>query len=64
MDAEICESPNNALVLTAPARCNFGIIARPKRFGACIGAFLPHTARARRHNASVSAHLNYVHPKI
>lgn len=42
---------NKALVLTAPALCNFGIIARHKRFGGGVGAFLPH--RARRHNAGV-----------
>jgi hypothetical protein len=45
--------PNKALVLTAPALSNFGIIARPTRFGSGIGVFLPHTARKRRHNAGV-----------
>ncbi|MBN2266709.1 MAG: hypothetical protein JW725_00010 [Candidatus Babeliaceae bacterium] len=45
---------NKALVLTAPALSNFGIIARSKRFGGNVGAFLPHWARERRHNAGVS----------
>ena len=31
----------------------FGIIARHNRFDGRIGAFLPHTARERRHNAGV-----------
>jgi hypothetical protein len=43
-----------ALVLTAPALSNLGIIARHHRFGGGVGAFLPHMARARRHNAGVS----------
>jgi hypothetical protein len=46
---------NKALVQTAPALSNFGIIARHNRFGGGIGAFLPHRARKRRHNAGVSA---------
>jgi hypothetical protein len=41
-------------VLTAPALSNFGILARRKRFGGGVGAFLPHRARVRRHNAGVS----------
>ena len=45
---------NKALVLTAPALCNFGIHARPQRFGGGVCAFLPHRARKRRHNAGVS----------
>lgn len=28
---------NNSLVMTAPARRNFNIIARPKRLGGCVG---------------------------
>jgi hypothetical protein len=40
---------------TAPVRCNFSILARPNRFGGGVGAFLPHRARKRRHNAGVSA---------
>ena len=50
----IRQSANKALVLTAPALCNFSIIARPNRFGGGVGAFLPHMARERRHNAGVS----------
>ncbi len=46
---------NKALVLTAPALGSFGIIARHHQFGGGVGAFLPHTARVQRHNASVSA---------
>ena len=42
-------------LLTAPPRSHFGVIARHNRFGACVGAFLPHRARERRHNAGVSA---------
>jgi ornithine carbamoyltransferase len=38
------------LVQTAPALCTFGILARHNRFGGGVGAFLPHTARERRHN--------------
>ena len=45
---------NNALVLTAPARSNFGIIARPNYSGG-VRAFLLHRARKRRHNAGVMA---------
>jgi hypothetical protein len=45
--------PNKALVLTAPALSNFGIIARHNGFGGNVGVFLPHTARERRHNAGV-----------
>lgn len=45
---------NKALVLTAPALSNFGILARHNRFGGGVGVFLPHTARERRHNASVT----------
>ncbi len=45
---------NKALVQTAPARGSFGIRARHKRFGGCVGAFLPHRARVRLHNAGVS----------
>jgi hypothetical protein len=44
---------NKALVLTAPALTNFGIIARPNRLGGSLGFILPHTARERRHNAGV-----------
>ena len=51
---------NKALVLTAPALCNFGIIARPKHFGGGVGIFLPHTARERRHNAGVRPLPRYV----
>jgi len=47
-------SANKALVRTAPARSNFGIIARYNCFGGCVGAFLPHTAREQLHNAGVS----------
>jgi hypothetical protein len=56
---------NKRLHMTATALANFGIIARPKRFGGRVGAFLPHRARARRHNAGVrflsyhSAYENY-----
>jgi hypothetical protein len=45
---------NKALVLTAPARSSFGIIARRKRFGGGFGCVLPVRARVRRHNAGVS----------
>ena len=45
-------SANKALVLTVPALCNFGIIARYNCFGGG-GAFLPHRARGQRHNAGV-----------
>ncbi len=45
---------NKALVLTAPALRSFGIIARHNRFGGGFGVVLPHTARARLHNAGVS----------
>jgi hypothetical protein len=43
------------LVQTVTARFDFGIIARHKRFGGYVGAFLPHTARQRLYNAGVSA---------
>ena len=46
---------NKALVQTAPALCSFGILARHNRFGGGFGAFLPHRARERLHNAGVSA---------
>ena len=32
-----------------PRSVIFGILARPKRFGGGVGAFLPHRARERRH---------------
>ena len=48
------ECANKALVLTAPARGNFGIIARHKCFGGGGGAFPPHGARARRQTLGVS----------
>ena len=47
---------NKALVQTAPALCNFGIIARHNHFGGGVGAFLPHRALVRLHNAGVSPH--------
>jgi hypothetical protein len=45
---------NKRLVQTAPALCNFSIRARHNRFGGGVGAFLPHRARVRLHNLSVS----------
>jgi hypothetical protein len=53
MDISNKAMANKALVLTVPARGNFGIIARRKRFGGGVGAFLPQRARKRRHNAGV-----------
>jgi hypothetical protein len=47
------KTANKALVQTAPALANFGIRARHNRFGGSVGAFLPHRARARLHNAGV-----------
>jgi hypothetical protein len=49
----VARKPNKALVLIASALSTFGIRARHNRFGGCVGAFLPHTARERRHNAGV-----------
>jgi len=53
------QNANKALVLTMPARCSFGIIARHKGLGGGFGFVLPVRALAWPHNAGVSK-LSYI----
>ncbi len=48
---------NNSLVMTAPARGNFEIIARHKSFVFCVGFVLPVKARVRPHKLGVRRRL-------
>ncbi len=48
---------NNGLVLTLPARDNFGICARRKRLGSGVGCVLPVKARAGRTTRALALYL-------
>jgi hypothetical protein len=50
---------NNSLVMTAPARRSFNIIARHKGFVFFFGFVLPVKARVRPHKLGVSPPLTY-----